>query len=104
MKKNPRKLEGMLQQAGYDSSTTWSGLDALELLQSRRYDVLLASAYLPDLYVGDFCERLRRLPTQPCTILMQERSRLCLDGAERRVNDRREKTSDTMKKAGCDPK
>ena len=67
-----RKLEGMLQQEGYDSSTTWSGLEALDLLQSRRYDVLLVSTYLPDLYVGDFCERLRRLPTQPCTILMQE--------------------------------
>jgi CheY-like chemotaxis protein len=67
-----RTLEAMLQQAGYDSSTTWSGLEALELLKSRAYDILLVSSYLPDLYVGDFFERLRHLPTQPCTILMQE--------------------------------
>lgn len=67
-----RSLEAMLRQAGYASSTTWSGLEALELLKSRAYDILLVSSYLPDLYVGDFVERLNHLPTQPCTILMQE--------------------------------
>ena len=99
-----RKLEGMLQQAGYDSSTTWSGLEALDLLQSRRYDVLLVSTYLPDLYVGDFCERLRRLPTQPCTILMQEDhdSASMVQNVRCMIGER--KTSDTMKAAGCDPK
>ncbi len=67
-----RTLEGMLKQAGCDSSATWSGLEALELLKSRMYDILLVSTYLPDLYVGGFFERLRQLPTQPCTLLMQE--------------------------------
>jgi len=99
-----RKLEGMLQQAGYESSTTWSGLEALELLRARRYDVLLVSTYLPDLYVGDFCERLRRLPTQPCTILMQEDhdSASMVQNVRCMIGER--KTSDTMKAAGCDPK
>ncbi|MGA9811997.1 MAG: response regulator [Terriglobales bacterium] len=67
-----RTLEAMLQQAGYASSTTWSGLEALELLKSKTYDILLVSSYLPDLYVGDFFERLNHLSTRPCTILMQE--------------------------------
>lgn len=67
-----RTLEAMLQQAGYNSSITWSGLEALELLKSRAYDILLVSSYLPDLYVGDFFQRLNHLPTQPCTIVMQE--------------------------------
>ena len=60
------------QRAGYDSSATWSGLEALELLKSGKYDVLLVSSYLPDVYVGDFVKRLNRLPERPGTIVMQE--------------------------------
>lgn len=67
-----RTLGGMLQQAGYESMTTWSGLEALELLKSGTYDILLVSSYLPDLYVGDFFDRLNRLPVRPCSIVMQE--------------------------------
>jgi len=67
-----RTLEVILQRAGYDSMTTWSGLEALELLNSGEYDVLLVSSYIPDLYVGDFFERLSHLPVQPCSIVMQE--------------------------------
>lgn len=65
-------LSVMLEGAGYDSSTTWSGLEALELLRSGDYDILLVSSYLPDLYVGDFFERLNRLPVRPCSIIMNE--------------------------------
>jgi DNA-binding NtrC family response regulator len=66
------KLGVMLQRAGYDSIATWSGLEALELLKSGEYDILLTSSYLPDVYVGDFFERLNRLPVRPCSIVMQE--------------------------------
>jgi hypothetical protein len=52
--------------------TTWSGLEALELLNSGEYDVLLVSSYIPDLYVGDFFERLSHLPVRPRSIVMQE--------------------------------
>ena len=67
-----RALGAMLQAAGYDSNTTWSGLEALELLKSGDYGILLVSSYLPDLYVWDFFERLSHLPSQPCSIVMQE--------------------------------
>jgi len=30
------------------------------------------SSYLPDLYIGDFLERLHSLPVRPCSIVMQE--------------------------------
>ena len=30
------------------------------------------SSYLPDVYVGDFFERVNRLPVRPCSIVMQE--------------------------------
>ena len=66
------RLGTELQRAGYDSNATWSGLDALKLLKSGTYDVLLVSSYLPDVYVGDFVQRLNRLPERPCTIVMQE--------------------------------
>ena len=46
------RLGGMLQRAGYDSSATWSGLEALKLLKSEKYDILL--------------------PVRPCSIVMQE--------------------------------
>jgi CheY-like chemotaxis protein len=66
------RLGVMLQRAGYDSIATWSGLEALELMNSEEYDILLVSSYLPDVYVGDFFERLSRLPVRPCSIVMQE--------------------------------
>jgi DNA-binding response OmpR family regulator len=66
------RLGVILQRAGYDSIATWSGLAALELMKSEEYDILLVSSYLPDVYVGDFFERLSRLPVRPCSIVMQE--------------------------------
>jgi DNA-binding response OmpR family regulator len=66
------RLGVMLQRSGFDSIATWSGLEALELLKSGEYDILLVSSYLPDVYVGDFFERLNRLPVHPCLIVMQE--------------------------------
>ena len=65
-------LASLLDGAGYRSTTTWSGLEALELLESQEFDIVLVSSYLPDLYVGDFFERFHRLPVRPCVIVMQE--------------------------------
>ena len=66
------KLETVVRRAGHDPITTWSGLEALELLKSQKFDILLVSSYLPDLYIGDFLARLRSLPVQPCSIVMQQ--------------------------------
>lgn len=66
------RLGVMLQRSGFDPIATWSGLEALELLKSGEYDILLVSSYLPDVYVGDFFERLNRLPVRPCSIVMRE--------------------------------
>jgi CheY-like chemotaxis protein len=65
-------LASMLELAGYRPTTTWSGLEALKLLKSREFNIVLVSSYLPDLYVGDFFERFNRLPVRPCVIVMQE--------------------------------
>jgi CheY-like chemotaxis protein len=73
-----RVLASMLERAGYHSTTTWSGLEALELLEAREFDIALVSSYLPDLYVGDFFKRFNCLPVQPCAIVMQE-GQACAD-------------------------
>ena len=84
-----RTLGVMLEGAGYDSSMTWSGLEALELLQSGKYDIVLVSSYLPDLYVGDFFERLSHLPVKPCSIVMNEGTSALGDHLGNEEHDRR---------------
>jgi len=60
-----------LQEAGFDPRITWSGHEALALLQSNEFDVLLMDSYLPDLHATDFLERLSRLPLQPWVVVMK---------------------------------
>jgi CheY-like chemotaxis protein len=67
-----RILASMLERAGHHPTITWSGLEALELLKAREFDLVLVSSYLPDIYVGDFFERFNRLPVRPTAIVMQE--------------------------------
>jgi CheY-like chemotaxis protein len=83
-------LASILERAGYRPTTTWSGLEALELLTSLEFDIVLASSYLPDLYAGDFFERLNHLPVRPCVIVMQE-------GQAAKSHDCRETPFETMK-------
>lgn len=66
------RLGTVLQREGYDADATWSGIEALERLKSGEFDVVLVSHYLPDVYVGDFFQRLNRLPVHPCSFVMQE--------------------------------
>ena len=103
MKKNPPDLALILQREGYDSIATWSGLEALELLKSGEYDILLVSSYLPDVYVGDFFQRLNRLPVQPCSIVMQEGQVSCRYFTENEERDRRGKITDKVKAAVVRP-
>ena len=60
-----------LHDAGFDTRTTWSGHEALALLQSSEFDVLLMDDYLPDLHATDFLERLGQLPLQPWVVVMK---------------------------------
>jgi len=60
-----------LQEAGFDARSTWSGHEALALLRSTEFDVLLMDNYLPDLHATDFLLRLNRLPLQPWVVVMK---------------------------------
>src|ERR1700686_1998967 len=65
-------FQKQLQDAGFDARTTWSGHEALALLQSNEFDVLLMDNYLPDLHAADFLERLSRLPLQPWVVVVMK--------------------------------
>jgi CheY-like chemotaxis protein len=64
-------LQGVLEKAGFDTQTTWSGREALALLKSGEFDVLLVDDYLPDLHSGDFITQVVMLPIQPGIVVMQ---------------------------------
>ena len=64
-------FQARLQEAGFDARTTWSGHEALALLRSTEFDVLLMDNYLPDLHATDFLARLNRLPLQPWVVVMK---------------------------------
>jgi len=50
---------------------TWSGYEALTLLESGRVDLLLIDDYVPDLHFDDLLKRVGQLPIQPRILVMQ---------------------------------
>src|SRR5215472_7210037 len=64
------KLQQLLEDAGFNATTTWSGHEALGLLRSGVFDVLLVDDYLPDLHSHNFLERVNCLPIQPSIVVM----------------------------------
>jgi len=64
-------LQDALGDEGFTVETTWSGYEALELLRTGEFHVLLIDEYLPDLHVTEFLQRMREMPVQPWTIVMQ---------------------------------
>jgi CheY-like chemotaxis protein len=64
-------LELQLGEAGWHALTTWSGLEALGILKSIPFDVLLVDDYLPDLHIGEFLKQVSRLRVPPRVLVMQ---------------------------------
>jgi len=64
-------FKNVLEKVGFDTRTTWSGHEALALLGSQEFDVLLVDDYLPDLHSSDFLSRVGKLPVQPWIVVMQ---------------------------------
>jgi len=61
----------VLAKVGFETHTTWSGREALDLLGSQQFDVLLVDDYLPDLHASEFLNRVGQLPVQPWIVVMQ---------------------------------
>jgi CheY-like chemotaxis protein len=64
-------LQAMLEQSiSCKTSVTWSGLEALKLLQAGHFDVLVTDDYAPDLYIGNLIERAAALPSPPQVLVL----------------------------------
>jgi CheY-like chemotaxis protein len=64
------EFQQLLENAGFNTTATWSGHEALGLLRSGVFDVLLVDDYLPDLHSHNFLEQVNRLPIQPSIVVM----------------------------------
>jgi DNA-binding response OmpR family regulator len=63
-------LERMLEDAGFDTTTVWTGRDVLRLLQRQSFDLILVGECLPDTECKEILQALRQTgaPT-PCIVL-----------------------------------
>lgn len=57
---------------GYRTWTTWSGQEALRLLRSVEFDVVLTASYLPDMHVDEFFHSVERMTVQPWIVVMED--------------------------------
>jgi CheY-like chemotaxis protein len=67
-----RRIALMLNSTGLRTTSTWSGLEALELLSTSSFDLVLVADYLPDMYVGEFLEMLKKLPIPPAVLSLDD--------------------------------
>jgi CheY-like chemotaxis protein len=66
-------LERLFGDAGFTTSATWSGHEALSLIESRKFDAVLMDDYLADIHAAEFLQRVKRMPVKTPVILMQNR-------------------------------
>jgi DNA-binding response OmpR family regulator len=64
-------LERMLEDAGFDTTTAWTAKDALRLVDSQSFDLVLVNEYLPDAECEDLLKALRKRGAQMPLIVMQ---------------------------------
>jgi len=64
-------FQSRLKDGGFDTQATWSARDALSVLESQRFDLLLTDGYLPDLHVSEFLERVAHLRSRAKIVVMQ---------------------------------
>ena len=63
-------LERLLEDAGFDTTTVWTAKDALQLVDSHVFDLVLINEYLPDAECKDVLKALRkRNEPVPCIVM-----------------------------------
>lgn len=63
-------LEKILEDAGFDTTTVWTARDALKLLDSQVFDLMLVNEYLPDAECEDLLKALHKRGAQiPCIVM-----------------------------------
>lgn len=81
-------LEHVLEEEGFNTTTTWDAREALVLLASARFDALLVGEHPPEVKSAEFLKRLQAQPKSiPCIVLQSaagypfEAQYLCALGA-----------------------
>ena len=60
----------MLEDAGFDTTTVWTAKDALRLVDSQVFDLVLVNEYLPDAECEDLLKALRKRDAHmPCVVM-----------------------------------
>jgi len=63
-------FERLLEDEGFDTTTVWTGLDALKTVCGREFDLILLAEYLPDMDAEGFMRELRRAGRDmPCVVM-----------------------------------
>jgi DNA-binding response OmpR family regulator len=63
-------LEKLLEDAGFDTTTVWTGKDVLKFMQSEHFDLLLVNEYLPDAECEELLHALEKDQDQVPFIVM----------------------------------
>jgi CheY-like chemotaxis protein len=61
----------LLEDSGFDVTTTWNGMWAAELLSSQTFDLVLLSDYLPDIGERGLWSLLRKVPSSTEVAVIQ---------------------------------
>lgn len=64
-------LEKMLEDAGFDTTTVWTAQQALQLVESQVFDLVLINEYLPDAECEDLLRVFRKRGAHVPCIVMQ---------------------------------
>jgi CheY-like chemotaxis protein len=64
-------LQGLMEDAGYDTHTAWSGQEALRLLRQGHYDLVLLDDYLPGISTEEVLRQLQQMSTRTAVMIMQ---------------------------------
>jgi|SRR6516225_11446040 DNA-binding NtrC family response regulator len=64
-------LEKVLEEAGFDTATVWTAREALQLLDTQFFDLVLTNEYLPDAECEEFLTALQGRGAQMPCIVMQ---------------------------------
>jgi DNA-binding NtrC family response regulator len=63
-------LEKVLEDAGFETTTVWTAKDAIRLLKSQGFDLMLVNEYLPDAECEDLLKALhQKLADMPCIVM-----------------------------------
>jgi CheY-like chemotaxis protein len=63
-------LERLLEDAGFDTTTVWTAAEALKLVDSHAFDLVLVNEYLPDAECEDVLRALQKRGRQiPCVVM-----------------------------------